>query len=184
MSLSNLASRGSFVSGVAVAVTLIFTLLQLRQNNRNLRATMQQVRTGRYSEQLLRPTEPFLCEAVTMAMEGKVDMSSEQVIAFTRHATSVIWNSEDVFMQHRAGNLDQDSFDSDMAILKAYLSSPAYRVGWWMSRGSANIAFRDFIDGVIRETRPLQPSIWSEVWKRLMAQELKAANARPTLSTT
>ena len=61
MSLSDLASLGSFISGSAVAITLIFTLVQLRQNNRNLRAVMQQTRSDRYAEQILRPTEAFLC---------------------------------------------------------------------------------------------------------------------------
>src|SRR5215469_11166967 len=97
MSLSDLASLGSFVSGVAVAVTLLFTLFQLRQNNRAVRASMQQNRTARYIEEILRPTEPFLCEAVTKASEGCVEMSSDQVMAFVRHAGSIFWGSEDVF---------------------------------------------------------------------------------------
>jgi hypothetical protein len=50
MSLSDLAALGSFVSGVAVMVTLIFLLLQMRQANRNQRALMQRMRSARNIE--------------------------------------------------------------------------------------------------------------------------------------
>jgi len=46
MSLSDLASIGSFVSGVAVVVTLALLLIQTRQANRNQKALMQQGRSA------------------------------------------------------------------------------------------------------------------------------------------
>jgi hypothetical protein len=174
MSLSDLASLGSFVSAVAVAVTLIFTLFQLRQNNLALRAATQQNRTARYTEQILRPTEPFLCEAVTKAAEGRVDLTSEQVMAFTRHSASVFWNSEDVFLQHQGGNLDQEAFESDTAILKGFLTNPAYRVGWRINRPFASGAFQDYIEALIREVKPSRPPVYTEIWKGLLAQEMGA----------
>src|SRR5215469_13717456 len=42
MSLSDLASLGSFVSGLAVLVSLIFVVLQLRQNTEAVRASSSQ----------------------------------------------------------------------------------------------------------------------------------------------
>ena len=53
MSLSDLAALGSFISGVAVVVTLVFLLVQMRQTNRNQKSLMQQGRCrggwrGRY----------------------------------------------------------------------------------------------------------------------------------------
>src|SRR5215469_17016584 len=38
MTLSDLASIGSFVSGIAVLVSLVYLAIQVRQNTRNLRA--------------------------------------------------------------------------------------------------------------------------------------------------
>lgn len=46
MTLSDLASLGSFVSGLAVAITLVFLLLQARQNTQNLRSSVQQARAN------------------------------------------------------------------------------------------------------------------------------------------
>jgi hypothetical protein len=177
MSLSDLASLGGFVSGVAVAVTLLFTLFQLRQNNRAIRASMQQNRTARYAEQILRPTEPFLCQVVTKASEGNIEMRSDQVMAFVRHTASIFWNSEDVFLQNRLGTLDQEAFDSDVALLKGFLSIPAYRVGWKFNRHYASGEFQKFIDELVSETKMTPTVNFESEWKLLMTEEL-AATAR------
>ena len=42
MNLSDVASIGSFVSGVAVLVSLVYLSLQVRQTERNQRALMNQ----------------------------------------------------------------------------------------------------------------------------------------------
>ena len=70
MSLSDLASLGSLVNGVAVLVSLAFLYFQVRQVNqqirraeKNQRATIAQVRTNRTAEIGLRQTDP----AVAMA---------------------------------------------------------------------------------------------------------------------
>ena len=41
MSLNDLASIGSFVSGMAVVISLIYLSIQIRQNTRHERAAMQ-----------------------------------------------------------------------------------------------------------------------------------------------
>jgi hypothetical protein len=58
VSLSDLASIGSFVSALAVVVTLAFLLIQTRQTNRNQQSLMQQARTERTVGLRLNQTEP------------------------------------------------------------------------------------------------------------------------------
>src|SRR5215472_11229819 len=67
MSLSDLASLGSFVSGAAVLASLVFLFFQMRQmteqvrqTERNQRATINQERIAQYSDRLLRWSEPSL----------------------------------------------------------------------------------------------------------------------------
>ena len=82
MTLSNLAAIGNFVSGVAIVVTLVFLLMQMRQTNRNQRSLMQQGRTARVSETILRCTEPFLSEAMVRGFRGDITMEPAQIQAF------------------------------------------------------------------------------------------------------
>lgn len=58
MTLSDLASIGSFVSGVAVVITLVMLLLQMRQTDRNQRAAMQLGRATRGTDVLTRLIDP------------------------------------------------------------------------------------------------------------------------------
>jgi hypothetical protein len=70
MTLSDLAALGSFVSGVAVMVSLVFLYFQVRQVNlqvrqaeRNQRATIAQVRAGRSVEAILTQTDASVAAA-------------------------------------------------------------------------------------------------------------------------
>jgi hypothetical protein len=165
------------VSGAAVAVSLIFLLLQMRQNDKTLRATMQQSRTARYSEQILRPTEPYLCEAVTRAQQADLTLDSSMVNAFIRHAANIFWNSEDVFLQYKSGTVDRVTFDSDITILSKFLSAPAYRVAWKMNRDFTTGEFRVFVDKLISETKSEPIPDRAVQWRALMTAELSGASA-------
>ena len=79
MILTNLAAIGSFISGVAVVVTLIFLLLQMRQANLNQRALMQQGRVARTNETMLRLTEPHMLEIIMRGGAGDLTMSPGDV---------------------------------------------------------------------------------------------------------
>jgi hypothetical protein len=176
MTISDLAALGGFVSGVAVPVSLLLLLLQMRQNDKTARATMQQSRTARYAEQILRPTEPYLCEAVTRAQQSDLTMDAGLTMAFTRHAAHVFWNSEDVFLQHRSGTIDRFAFESDMAILRNFLRLPAYRVGWAINRDYSTGEFQAFVDKQLGEIKPARSPDLTARWKTLMTAELEKAD--------
>jgi hypothetical protein len=179
MTLSDLASVGSFVSGAAVAISLILLLFQMRQNDKTLRASMQQSRTARYAEQILRPTEPYLCEAVTRAAQADMNLDAFMIMAFTRHTANLFWNSEDIFLQHRAGTIDRSAFESDVAILSKFLETPAYRVGWQFNRDFATGEFQVFVDKLIHDTKPVRFGDPTAMWKTFLAAELEKAT-QPT----
>ena len=67
MSLSDLASLGSFVSGVAVLATLILVFFQMRQANLNQRSLMQQARASRAMNLIMAQAEPAFSAALTRA---------------------------------------------------------------------------------------------------------------------
>jgi hypothetical protein len=175
MTLSDLAALGSFVSGAAVAISLILLLLQMRQNDKTLRANLQQSRTARYSEQLLRPTERYLSEAITRAAQGDLTMEAPMINAFIRHTANMFWNSEDVFMQHKSGTIDRVAFESDIAILRKFLETPAYRAGWQFNRDYATGEFRAFVDNLVSETKAVPFPDLVTTWNTLIAAELENA---------
>jgi hypothetical protein len=84
MSLSDLASIGSFVSAVAVVVTLAFLTLQMRQTNRNQRALMQQGRSARVADSVLKTAEPAMSERHTRGAAGDRSMTEAEVWSYRR----------------------------------------------------------------------------------------------------
>src|SRR5215472_13261165 len=99
MSLSDLASLGSFVSGVAVLATLVLLLLQMRQSNLNQRALMQQMRSARTIETLLKQAEPDIANAGRSVFLGEGDIDPGQLRSFVMIQVAVLTNFEDTFLQ-------------------------------------------------------------------------------------
>jgi hypothetical protein len=76
MTLSDLASIGSLVSGVAVLVSLIYLALQVRQAEKNQRALMNQGTVARVSESILGFAQPALNAISTRVHSGGIDFSA------------------------------------------------------------------------------------------------------------
>ncbi len=175
MSLSELAALGSFVSGVAVVVSFIFLALQIRQSNWNQRSLMQQGRTARNVDILLKVTEPFLSETVAQAHGNCALLNATQIWSFYGFAAAVFWSYEDSFIQFQAGTLDAGSWDSDVTTIKRLLASPAYRVVWKIARDGMSGGYRDYLDSVMREVPVDTSRSLNDLWKAYVAQELAVA---------
>jgi len=171
MTLSDLASIGSFVSGVAVVVSFVFLGLQIRQANRNQRSVIQQGRANNSLELMLRLTEPHLQESMMRGRAGDLTMSATQIDAFVRAwiATFSVW--EDGFMQSRSGALDRAGAAADAANHRVYLSFPGCRAAWRTARGQFTGAFRDYLDAVVRDTPPACPPEIATTWKAFVAED-------------
>jgi len=176
MTLSDLTSLGTFVSSLAVAVTLFFTLLQLRQNDRSIRAVTQQTRSGRIVGIAAAMSEPFLAEANVLARQHAA-LTPAQIEAFTRCALAFFWHCEDGFLQHRAGTIDDAGFQSDRAILSGLLRSPAYRAAWRLVHRDTTPAFQTYVDSLLREI-PVSSTrnTLADRWLALRDEEIAAAH--------
>lgn len=170
MSLSDLASIGSFISGLAVTVTLIFLLLQMRQTNKNQRALMQQGRSARTADLLMRLTGPYMSEIVVRAERGDQTLTSAEVHSYIRMLGSFFSNYEDSFLQFRAGTLDSASWNSDEAALRAVLSIPAARLSWSILRVYWIGGYGEYVDNILRETKVGQALDYAATWKTLLSE--------------
>jgi len=176
MTLADLASIGGFVSGIAVVITLIFLLLQMRQANLNQRALMQQMRSARVSDLLLKATEPHLCENMNRAFANDLSMNDEQVRSFFMFVLASLENWQDSYFQFRSGTLDAASFASDVAILRIWAPLPPFRAVWQTIRDGYGSDYRDYIDGLLREMKPIILASSNEArWRENLRKELVAA---------
>jgi hypothetical protein len=102
---------------------------------------------------------------------GDLMMEPAQVDTFVRAWIATLSHWEDGFLQHQAGTIDPASMASAAANHRVFLSYPGCRTAWKTARGQFTGAFRDYIEGVVRDTRPVQPPDVSTNWKAFVADE-------------
>jgi hypothetical protein len=172
MSLSDLASLGSFISGIAVMGSFVFLALQMRQANLNQRSQMQQARAARVIDSMYRRLDPHLSEIFERGNRGDLTLSDAQVEMFASAAFTSFVTWEDTYLQHRAGTLDPASWKTDEARIRLVLSTPAYRALWRTSRIYFTGDYLDFVDKILRDTKVVLPSNAASLWKTYIAEEM------------
>jgi hypothetical protein len=174
MSLSDLASLGSLLSGVAVLVSLVFLYFQVRQVNqqvrqaeKNQRATIAQVRASRTAEMAMKQTDPAVATAFRKAMAGAEDLTPTELQQFLGGMVrATITNHEDIFLQRQHGLVEDAAYRAWLSQVTATWSNPAFRAGWRLQRPAAGADFAAFLDKLIAET-PVRPARSAE---RLVAE--------------
>jgi hypothetical protein len=177
MSLADLASVGSFASGAAVVVSLVFLALQMRQTNANQKSLMQQGRSARTVDMLMKMSEPVLSETIVGAFGGGVAGEPARIFAFYSFACACFWNYEDSFLQFRAKTLDASGWATDELTLRGLLANPAYRAVWRMARNGMNADYRVYLDRLMQEVQPAEPRDVARVWTTYFTEERARAAA-------
>lgn len=112
MSLSDLASIGSFVSAIAVIISLIYVSVQVRQAHRNQQASIRQGRSTRIVNLFIEASNPSVADAVAKGIAGATDISSTQFEQFRYYCMAHISHAEDSFYQHQDGLLNDAAFET------------------------------------------------------------------------
>ena len=110
MSLSDLASLGSLVSGAAVLGSLIYLALQVRQADRNQQASIRQGRTTRAVDLLLAQLEPGVANAWRRGLEAPDELTETELGQFLSLCRAQFHHVEDAFYQHEEGLLHDAAF--------------------------------------------------------------------------
>ena len=178
MSFSDLASIGSFVSGAAVLVSLIYLALQVRQAERNQRALMQQGRANRVSDGCMRMAEPALSLVYSKGRGGDENLTLEQLDQFMNICRSAFLSGEDSFLQHLSGQLDATAYNSFVAGARSIFTLPGMRAAWRLSFHQYGNEFARFMDGILKETQPVKENDRLAQWIEVVRSE-KSGTAGP-----
>jgi hypothetical protein len=156
MSLSDLASIGSFVSGVAVLASLAFLYFQLRQLSeqvkqaeRNQSAIIQQGRVARSSDQLFRLADPHLAGVWLKAVTTPESLTDEEAFQFLLILTAMVRAAEDVYFQHELGLLNDQSMQNQLGPLRGIMRTRNAVAVWRTIRPGYDPEFAARIDAMI-----------------------------------
>jgi len=182
MSLSDLAALGSFISGLAVLISLVFLYFQLRQigqqvtqAERNQQASIQQTRTNRLVDLYLRAaTDSSLTEAIAKAMTGSDELTANQWRQFIAFSRASFLSGEDAYYQRKHGLMQEDAFENLVGYTKTTMVQPAMRLAWKQLRSNFGREFVAFFDKSIVEipAAPVEDDAQTLVrWKADFAAE-------------
>ena len=172
MSLSDLASLGSFVSGVAVLISLIYLALQVRQTERNQQISIRHSRVSRTVELHLALAEAAVADAWLHGSGNPHEMTQTEVSQYIHLCRAYFFHFEDSFYQREEGLLNDDAFETVVAGVRLSARSPGWRAAWRMARPNFGGRFLDFMDGVVARSAVEPPADLSlEAWKLAFASE-------------
>jgi hypothetical protein len=172
MSLSDLASLGSFVSGFAVLISLIYLALQVRQTKRNQEIAIRHSRASRVVDLHLALADLAVADAWLHGSGRPQDITQTQVGQFTNLCRALFFHFEDSFYQREEGLLNDAAFETVVAGARLSARSPGFRTAWRMSRPNFAGRFLEFMDGVVAAAAVEPPMDLSlAAWKVAYASE-------------
>lgn len=154
MSLSDLASIGNLVGGIAVLASLAYLTLQVRQNTRHTRALIELGRATRVAEFNLSMCQaPDSCiEAVLAGINADPALTDEQEFRFYSYSRASFFDAQDSFRQHFEGLLGIDAYEGLVSIMRVRFSSPGMRAAWKVQRETFTPKFRALMDDLVQTT--------------------------------
>jgi hypothetical protein len=162
MSLSNLASIGSFVSGMAVLVSLVLLFFQMRQitrqmeqTERNQQALMHQGMTNRITELSRWSAEPQMADLLSRVDDGETKFTRAELRQLQSYLNATMNSLRDTVRQHRVGLGDPGMLDAAQQAVSSILARPAFRALW--KTHIATSEFRSYVDGLIVNTPLIEP---------------------------
>jgi len=179
MSLSDLASLGSFVSGLAVLVSLVFLYFQLgavryqiEQAERNQQAAIRQARSTRSADGSLRlAMEPSAIDAMILASEGREDISEQALMQYHFFLRAQFYGWEDAFYQHRDGLFSDSALEAYAVTIRRLLQAPGARAQWRLQRGFFAPDFVAWVDELVSQAPAIDVGGRLERWKKALAAE-------------
>jgi hypothetical protein len=172
MSLSDLASLGSFVSGFAVLISLIYLALQVRQTKRNQQIAIRHSRATRVVELHLALADVAVAEAWLHGSASPQQITQTEVSQFNNLCRALFFHFEDSFYQREEGLLNDDAFETVVAGVRLSARSPGFRAAWRLARPNFGGRFLGFMDGVVTGSAIEPPVDLSlEAWKVAFASE-------------
>ena len=157
MDLNQLANLGEFVGGVAVLVTLIYLVIQIRQNNANARASSRQaLLTGLHSGNFEVAKDAEMMRIIGAGLGDFDSLTPVERARFVFTLDHYIGNVENGLLLYQQGILDRTTLDGVAGALAISLNCPGGATYW--QRMPAPPEVRAYVDAFLEANAGSLPS--------------------------
>ena len=151
MTLSDLASLGSFVSGVAVAITLIFLVMQMRQNTLAVRATASQSFSALYQGiSNIVVVDSEMARIWRLGLTNAGELTDDERVRFIAYVSTIFRFMESARLQWRHGQLDDQHWYELETEIKDFSVQPGVKEYWALRRHWHAEEFRSWFESLPR----------------------------------
>ena len=174
MTLSDLASLGSFVSGVAVLVSLLYLALQMRQARQHTAAQISQARVHsgmQLNEQYV--ADPAFADLFMRGIRGDRDLTDGDWFRLHFLFSSAFMLFEDDFRQYKAGLISAERHSGAVKRLSRGFQNPGYRAAWTVQREGFEPDFQAHMDSIAKQARELGPIYMPGAYQAALAAEIE-----------
>ena len=171
MTLSDLASIGTFVSAVAVVVSLVYLGSQIRQARVHQQAAIRSERASRMAAMNIAAQEPSIAVAIAKGVTGSDDISGTQYAQFAHFCRASFYNAEDTYFQHKLGLISEEAFASFIASVQGAATAPGMRAAWKQFRGLFVSEFAEWMDRTLAQAKIAPPIDPFDQWRTLVDAE-------------
>lgn len=156
MNWDAIGAIGTFISAIAVVISLIYLAIQTKQNTKTMKAaSFHQVRMS-FSEIPLAIAQDSELVTILARINSDPDsLSREEVIRYEMLLLTIIRRAESAYFQSIEGSLPLESWRGISETCKAALSD-SIALHWWSKTNHRfETSFRDEIDTIIQPPDPI-----------------------------
>jgi len=181
MTLSDLASLATFVSGIAVLVSLVYLAVQVRQSRKHTAAQISHSRvdTGVESQRMI-VADPVVADLLLRGAQGSQSLNGADGLRFQIFVTNVLIVAEDEFRQYKDRLISEEGHRGFVKRFSRIFEHPGYRAMWALLRDGFEADFQATVDPLVEEGRRTGPRDMDGAWHALVATELAMQSAGST----
>ena len=154
MTLEQYANLFEIVGGAIVVITLIFLVIQLRQNTRALKSATV---LGSHNTTLAiygMLLEDSMIQVLVKGMPRPSELSAVEKAKFNAFWTATLQNYQQTFFQIRAGTYDENLYDGWWQVLRDNFLSPGFQLHWKQRKFILSPDFQEFVEREVLSRTP------------------------------
>ena len=157
MTFEQLGGLGEFIGALAVLGSLVYVARQIRENSRSTRlAAMQSAMLSAQNVIALPAQDRDLARVIRVGMTDPDELTEDEFSQFRYWLFLVLRVSEDMFVQHKAGVIDDETWFARADTFRTVLATPGGR-RIWAETTAYRADFRAWVDS--SEDREDSPAV-------------------------
>lgn len=154
MTLEQYANLFEIVGGAIVVITLIFLVIQLRQNTRAVRSATV---LGSHNTTLTiygMLVEDSMIEVLVKGMPRPTELTPVEKAKFHAFWTATLQNYQQTFFQIRAGTYEKSLYEGWWQVLRDNFLSPGFELHWKQRKFILSREFQKFVEHEVLTRTP------------------------------